>query len=125
MTLSEVMDHIFAGPADIGKDPDIDRAAGYHKAMRIGCIVQFGKRRYCQAPDLKRIICPKRNHFIFLYLYVPVTKRLGCDINWKLVFFGKRGDPVNVVTMLMRHENSLNLFDIQPQSLHALFGLPA
>lgn len=66
VTLAEMMDHLFAGHTDIGKNANFNIAARNNKTMRVRGVVQFGEGRNKQFADtngFKR--CERLNQVIF------------------------------------------------------------
>src|SRR6476469_2530888 len=102
--------HMFAGHAYICKHAHLNMVALHNEAMRITCIMKFGKRSYGKCADAYSFISAERNDQIFINGKAAVLQ-CGCvNINRKLVFFCKYRNAEYMICMLMRNKKSLYIF---------------
>src|SRR5918993_6014363 len=68
VTLAEMMDHVFASTADIGKNSDVDSIAGNKEAVWIACIMELresGHRKTSYSHRQVRRKVPDKRFFQF------------------------------------------------------------
>src|SRR5262245_37126912 len=69
MALAEMLRHIFAGLADVGKHPYPYIVAFYYKVVRVAGVVQCWKWCNPKPAHLYGLVWPERYHQMWLHLY--------------------------------------------------------
>lgn len=125
MTLGEMLCYMLARKTNVGEYSHAHVIMCDYKIMRVGSIVMHWKSCDRKAANPYWFVSPEGNHQLFPQVKIAELLRAGSNINRKLVFPGKGGYAMNVVTMFMGYKNSFYLFDVQAKSLQAFLSFPA
>ena len=109
MALTKMTDDVITGLTNIGEDTDAHGGTLNDEGVRIAGIVKFRKCSHGKVADTHRGIRTETEDKIFPDIQASITQGLGSDINRQRVFFRKCGNAMNVIAMLVRDKNGLDL----------------
>ncbi len=120
MALAEMTDGLFADTANVCKNPHVHPVLADDEAMRLCRVVVFAKGSDGHLPQC---ILPASAERVDLRRWHGKTaglERAVADIYWQAVFACDGAKPLDVVTMLVRNENSPDALHTEPEAGHAL-----